>query len=229
MSTLSIELREKAIEAGFASVGISSPETLQDLPYGWIRDLRRLDTPEDDLQTVKSVIVLVDPPKIHSNDSHFESYYFAEEIMKNKAWIIVDFLHQRGFDAKWSINIPLKTTAVKSGLGAQGKNTLLISPEFGPRIRLIAVLTDAVLDFDSPFEGDLCGDCDRCIKVCPTKAIEPYRLNITHCMVYSSESPDSTDVPENVRHLEKKLFLRPTPNSFIECTRCIDVCPIGRI
>jgi hypothetical protein len=68
MSTLSIELREKAIEAGFASVGISSPETLQDLPYGWIRDLRRLDTPEDDLQTVKSVIVLVWQSRRSSKD-----------------------------------------------------------------------------------------------------------------------------------------------------------------
>ncbi|MHA1943845.1 MAG: 4Fe-4S double cluster binding domain-containing protein [Candidatus Thorarchaeota archaeon] len=241
MSTLSIELKEKALEAGFASVGISSPEMLQDLPYGWIRDLRRLDTPEEELQTVKSVILLVwqswdktfslnvDPPKDRANDTHhFESYYFAEEIMKNKAWIIVDFLHQRGFDAKWSINIPLKTTAVKSGLGAQGKNTLLISPEFGPKIRLIAVLTDAVLDIDSPFEDDLCGDCDRCIRVCPTKAIEPYQLNVTHCMVYSSESPNSTDVPEFVRQQEQKLFPRPTSNSFIECTRCIDVCPIGK-
>ena len=215
MSTLSIELKEKAIEAGFASVGISSPEMLRDLPYGWIRDLRRLDTPEEELVSVKSVILLVwqswdktfslnvEPPKEHANDTHFESYYFAEEIMKNKAWVIVDFLHRRGFDAKWSINIPLKTTAVKSGLGAQGKNTLLISPEFGPRIRLIAVLTDAVLDIDSPFEDDLCGDCERCIKVCPTKAIEPYQLNVTHCMVYSSESPTSKDVPEFVRQKEQ--------------------------
>jgi len=240
MSTLSNELKEIARETGFVSLGITTPEMLSDLPYGWVAELRELYTPEDELQNVKSVILLawqswdktfnlnVNPPKENENGTHFESYYFSEEIMKNKAWTIVDFLHQRGFDAKWSINIPLKTAAVRCGLGSQGKNSLLISPDFGPRIRLIAVLTDAVLDIDSPFEEDLCGDCDRCIKVCPTNAIEPFRLNITHCMVYSSESPTSTDVPDFVRQQEQKLFQRPTPNSFIECTRCIDVCPIGK-
>jgi epoxyqueuosine reductase len=240
MSTLSIELKEKAIEAGFVSVGISSPKMLQDLPYGWVRDIHKLDTPEEELQTVESVIILawyswdktfslnVDPPKDQTAEVHYERYYFGEEIMKNKAWIIVDFLRRRGFDAIWSVNIPLKTTAVRCGIGVQGKNTLLISPKYGPRVKLIAVLTNAVLETDSPFEDDFCTDCDRCIRVCPTNAIEPYRLNITHCMVYSSESPTSTDVPEFVRQEEQKFFPRPTPNSFIECTRCIDVCPIGK-
>jgi epoxyqueuosine reductase len=239
MSALTTQLKDMAIESGFVSLGITSPEKLHDLPYGWVGNIRRLHTLEEELHNVKSVILLVwhswdktfslnvDPPKEYRTDPRFESYYFGEEIMKNKAWVIVDFLHRRGFDAKWSVNIPLKTAAVMCGLGSQGKNSLLISPEFGPRIRLIAILTDAVLEIDSPFEDDLCGDCDRCIRVCPTKAIDPYRLNITHCMVYSSESPNSTDVPEFVRQQEQKLFPRPTPNSFIECTRCIDVCPIG--
>jgi epoxyqueuosine reductase len=239
MTSLSSELKEVAVETGFVSMGVTTPDMLHDLPYGWVGRIRRLRTLEEELQTVKSVILLawhswdktfnlnIDPPKGRENEAHFESYYISDEIMKNKAWVIVDFLRQRGFDAKWSNNIPLKTAAVKCGLGFQGKNSLLISPKFGPRVKLIAILTDAVLEIDSPFEDDLCGDCDRCLKVCPTKAIEPYRLNITHCMVYSAESPNTDDVPEFVRQEERRLFPRPTPNSFIECTRCMDVCPIG--
>jgi epoxyqueuosine reductase len=240
MSELTIELREKAIKAGFVAIGISSPEALQDLPYGWVRTVRKLITPEEELQGVRSVILLawyawdkafslnVDFRNKNESSTYFESYYFGEEIMKNKAWTIVDYLHRRGYDAVWSSNIPLKTAAVMCGLGAQGKNSLLISPDYGPRVKLIAVLTDAVLDIDSPFEEDLCKDCDRCIRVCPTQAIEPYRLNITNCMVYSSECPEAQDVPKFVRQQEKKLFTRPSPNSYIECTRCIDVCPIGK-
>ncbi|MDH4212751.1 MAG: 4Fe-4S binding protein [Candidatus Thorarchaeota archaeon] len=240
MSTLSNELKDMAMETGFVSIGITKPEMLRDLPYGWVGKIRRLNNLEEELQTVKSVILLawhswdktfnlnVEPPKDCKDESHYESHYFSDEIMKNKAWGIVDFLHRRGFDAKWSVNIPLKTAAVKCGVGSQGKNTLLISPVFGPRIKLIAILTDAILDIDSPFERDLCGDCDKCVKVCPTNAIEPYRLNITHCMVYSAECPGSTDVPEFVRKEEQRLFQRPTPNSYIECTRCMDVCPIGK-
>jgi epoxyqueuosine reductase len=148
--------------------------------------------------------------------------------MKNKAWTLVDFLHRRGFKATWTFDIPLKTAAVHCGLGVQGKNTLLITPEYGPRVKLIAVLTDAVLDTDSLRVDDFCHDCDRCIRVCPTNALEPYRLNLTRCIVYSSESPDSDDVTEDVRQAEKRLLSRPTSNSFIECTRCIDVCPVGK-
>ncbi|MFW9810114.1 MAG: epoxyqueuosine reductase [Candidatus Thorarchaeota archaeon] len=240
MSTLSIELKEIAHNCGFVSVGISTPKMLRNLPYGWVREIRKLDTPEEILQNVKSVILLawhswdrtfnlnVDAPVGSEGNSRFESYYFSEEIMKNKAWVIVDFLHRRGFEAKWSSDIPLKTAAVRCGLGAQGKNTLLISPEFGPRVKLIAVLTDALLDIDAPYEDDVCGDCERCIKACPTKAIEPYRLNITNCIVYSSESPAANDVPESVRQKDQKLQPRLSPNSFIECTRCMDVCPIGK-
>lgn len=240
MSALSVELKKKAIEVGFVSVGITSPEMLQDLPYGQVGELLRLRTPAEELQAVKSVILLgwhawdrtfslnVDPPKDHVAGAHFESYFFCYEIMKNKAWVLVDFLRRRGFDAVWSLRIPLKTAAVKSGLGSQGKNSLLITPEFGPRVMLISVLTDAILETDLPSKEDLCNDCDKCIRVCPTKAIDPYNLNITRCMVYSSECPDSTEVPDNVRHLEKKLFVRPTATSFIECTRCIDVCPVGK-
>jgi epoxyqueuosine reductase len=240
MTTLSSELKERAIESGFVSVGIASPKMLQNLPYGWVRKIRKLNTPEEELECVRSIILLawhswdnifsmnIDPPKNSTPGRNLESYYFGTEIMKNKAWVLVDFLHQRGFEAIWSIDIPLKTAAVQCGLGIQGKNTLLITPEYGPRVKLIAVLTDAVLETDSFYEGDLCGDCNRCIRVCPTNAIEPYRLNVTRCMVYSCESPDSDDVPEDVRQAEKRLFTRPTSNSFIECTRCIDVCPIGK-
>jgi hypothetical protein len=47
-------------------------------------------------------------------------------------------------------------------------------------------------------------------------------------MVYSSENPRSTDVAEETRELEKRLVKRPTPNSFIDCTTCLEVCPIGK-
>jgi hypothetical protein len=48
-------------------------------------------------------------------------------------------------------------------------------------------------------------------------------------MVYASENPRSTDVPDKTRELEKKLTKRPTPNSFIDCTTCLEACPIGKV
>src|SRR4030066_1163393 len=142
--------------------------------------------------------------------------------------MIVNFLTKKGYDAAFTFKMPLKTAAVKCGLGCQGKNTLVINPEFGPRIKLIALLTNAELDADEPYKGDFCRTCQKCVAACPTKALKPYKIEITRCLTYAAESPCTTDVPEDVRTLEKKLIQKPTPNSFIECTTCIDACPIGK-
>lgn len=243
--TLTEGVKQRAIDAGFVSVGITSPEMLRNLPYGWVGEVRELYRPEEELPNVKSVIVMafntwdtvyslkIDSPSCRNNEAHSTTFRFAYnsfgyEVMKNKAWTVIDYLRNEGFESKWSVGIPLKTAAIKCGLGCQGKSSLLLTPDYGPRVFLIAVLTSAEMEIDQPFEDDLCGDCERCIKACPTKAIEPYRLNIEHCMVYPLECPDSTAVPDYVREKEQQLIKRPTPNSYIQCTRCIDVCPIGR-
>src|SRR4030067_1566510 len=124
--------------------------------------------------------------------------------------------------------MPLKTAAVKCGLGCQGKNTLIINPALGPRMKLIVVLLDAELDFDEPFILDVCKDCPRCIDACPTKALKPYKIDIARCLTYAAESPCTIDVPEDVRALEKKLITRPTPLSYLECTTCLEACLVGK-
>jgi hypothetical protein len=46
--------------------------------------------------------------------------------------------------------------------------------------------------------------------------------------VYASENPRSRKVPYETREMEKRLVKRPTPNSFIECSTCLEACPIGK-
>jgi len=61
--------------------------------------------------------------------------------------------------------------AVAAGLGEIGWSGLFISPEFGPRIRLISILTNADLMPDSMYNGEpLCDKCMECVKHCPTDA-----------------------------------------------------------
>ena len=52
-----------------------------------------------------------------------------------------------------------KMAATSAGLGWIGKNGLLISADYGPRLSLATVLTDARLGPDAPMEHGLCGDC----------------------------------------------------------------------
>lgn len=63
-----------------------------------------------------------------------------------------------------------KVAANLAGLGWIGKSCLLVTPEYGPRVRLATVLTDAPLEANKPM-GNRCGDCRRCVDVCPVKAI----------------------------------------------------------
>jgi len=243
--TLAQDLKEEAKKTGFVVAGISNPDMLRDLPFGKIDYVGVLKTPEQELPDVRSVIlmgiyawdasfnIVADSSRLHFSDKHRpnvppESYQLYYQIVKSKAWKIAYYLQKRGFDSIPSVDIPLKTAAVKCGLGCQGKNTLLVTPTYGPRVRLVSVLTTAELDIDEPYTEDLCKDCERCIRACPTKAIEPHKLKVNRCMVYSSENPRSTDVPDETRELEKKLIKRPTPNSFIECTSCLEACPIGK-
>lgn len=243
---LTKEIKKQAIKAGFVCVGITSPEMLLDLPHGWVGNVVNLRSPKEELENVNSVILLgyyawdksfnmaVDSTYLKQRKDYTpkvpsERYQLYYEVLKNKAWTIVDYLTKKGFEVKLSLTIPLKTSAVKCGLGSQGKNTLLITPNYGPRIRLIAILTTAKLNLDEPFKGNLCGECEKCITACPTKALEPYKISINRCLTYAAEAPNSKDVPVDVRKIEQKQTQRPTPNSYVECTICLEACPIGRL
>ena len=67
--------------------------------------------------------------------------------------------------------IYLKDAAVLAGLGCIGKNNLLITTEFGPRVRLRAMLLEAELEITGPIDFDPCKGCpEYCRKVCPQGA-----------------------------------------------------------
>ena len=68
--------------------------------------------------------------------------------------------------------LPQKTLATLSGLGWIGRSTLLVSPRFGPRIRLGTLLTDMPLEINTPVVQSQCGDCRACVDACPVEAIK---------------------------------------------------------
>ena len=74
-----------------------------------------------------------------------------------------------------------RIAAVAAGLGEIGYSNLLLTPEFGPRQRVAAIITDAPFEPDPLFEGKLCDRCMLCARDCAGQAIsrtETVKANI---------------------------------------------------
>ena len=70
-----------------------------------------------------------------------------------------------------ALSIPM---AMQAGLGELGRNGLLITPEFGPRVRISIVITDLPFIADAPIEfgvTEFCSICKKCAGTCPSQAI----------------------------------------------------------
>ena len=109
-----------------------------------------------------------------------------------------------------------KPLAEAAGLGWLGKHTNLVSRELGSWFFLGAIFTTVKLQADQR-ETDLCGNCRRCLDICPTDAFPaPYRLDARRCISYLTiehKGPVDRD-------------LRPgIGNRVFGCDDCLAVCP----
>jgi len=71
--------------------------------------------------------------------------------------------------------LSLRVVGCAAGLGELGLSKLLLTPQFGPRQRIFAMLTDAVLDPDPLLAGSVCDNCGECVRACPSGAIPKER------------------------------------------------------
>lgn len=109
-----------------------------------------------------------------------------------------------------------KLAAHLAGLGWIGKNCLLITPKYGPRVRLASVLTDAPLEAGKPLTNQ-CGDCQKCVDACPPRAL--------------TGVPFDPKEPRDVRfkahlcshYIEKRARLLGVGS----CGLCVYICPYG--
>ena len=109
-----------------------------------------------------------------------------------------------------------KNFAQKAGIGWQGKHTNVLSKKLGNWIFLGLIFTNIKIEADNP-EINHCGNCSRCLEVCPTNAfIAPYKLNAKKCISYLTiEHKGPVDI-EFRSHLGNRIF---------GCDDCLAVCP----
>src|SRR5262245_157714 len=135
---------------------------------------------------------------------------------------------------------------VEAGLGTLGLEVNILTPEFGPRIYLTGILTEAKLEPDHPMTEQVCiGEaCSRCLHSCPPDAVGHFDLDKRLCALAAQEFGFSTILKFFERFVEadagkqSSLITSVTflgiwqgmlrvVGSFGDCPRCLAVCPVG--
>jgi len=108
-----------------------------------------------------------------------------------------------------------RAVAERAGVGFSGKNTSIITEEFGSFVYLGEMITNIPFVPDEPVE-DSCGECTKCLDACPTGAlIEGGRLNAQKCIAFLTQTKDF--LPDEYR---SKIG-----NRVYGCDTCQIVCP----
>ncbi len=101
--------------------------------------------------------------------------------------------------------------AVVCGLGAPGMHGKVLVPKYGPYMRFFYIITDMPLETDTPFAGNLCDGCGKCLNACPGKAISENGVDSWQCSVYyrgAHESNPFADENTLKDHPEREQILR---------------------
>ncbi len=206
---LTKELKEQVFGQGADLVGVAPMERFEEAPRG--------HRPRNLLPEATSVVVLafrlVDrlveglPGR---RPMYTENFHYVNTEMAICTTGTVRFLVRRGFAtipvyySSREMRIPtpqrffdefsLRHAAEKAGLGGIGTNQLLITPQFGPRVRLSAVITSAPLVPDPLIDGEVCDPerCNwRCVRHCPAGALKrSERMDKEACNRYMFETLD---------------------------------------
>lgn len=140
------------------------------------------------------------------------------------------FLNQKGYrsmpivvaertdDENAMPSVSHKMIAHIAGLGWIGKSCLLVTPDHGPRVRFITVLTNAPVEaVDNPIEQK-CGNCMECVKICPSQAIKGVNY------VSGKSREDRLDFKKCQNH----FFELKKTKKWDVCGLCLYACPHGR-
>ncbi len=211
---LESEIKHHARLLGFDAVGITSaelPARYGDFLNRWLgrgshgemgymaRAPQRRSDPREVLPGAHSVISLAmnyypgdhgPPPDDHSG--RIARYAWGKDyhdLIEQKLAALADWLRTRAPEAQvrgYVDHGPVLERAVaqEAGLGFIGKNTMLITDDFGSWVFLAELITTLPLEADRPHTSQ-CGSCRLCLDACPTGAIvAPYELDATRCISY---------------------------------------------
>ena len=113
-----------------------------------------------------------------------------------------------------------KTAAARAGIGWFGKNDVIITERYGPRVRLSAILIDETFTYGQPVTAGRCPEnCTRCVDICPCKALKNQQ--------WSVEKDRSEMIDYQKCNRMRSAFIKKLGRKNA-CGLCLVVCPFGR-
>jgi len=200
------QIKGKIKNLGADLVGVADTEPLKQL---------RLDPPDliDSFQRALSIALsrILDQIAFH-----------AANLLQRDGFNSIPIPASQVLDREhWYGAITHKAVGRMAGLGWQGKSLLLVNPDYGPRIRLATVLTDAPLNPDGPIENR-CGDCTACRDACPVGAIKGVGTKDNY-----ETREEALYFSRCAEKLAGEFSKLPNVGSAI-CGICIKACPYGQ-
>lgn len=229
-SRLKQSLLNYCSDLGIPLVGCAPAGRWDSPPFEpWVPEEFRPRAVFPETETVVVIGIPVSLPVLETAPSiwYYEEYRTVNILLDLAAHRIASFLNSKDFP---SVAIPrdgyghisiLKDAPVAffshrhaaflAGLGNFGINNVILTRQYGPRVRFTSILTGAELPADPVMEERLCIDCMQCVKVCPVQALSgrdyPKGMTDKRACAIRSEGLAAR-------------FISP-------CGFCIRVCPIG--
>jgi epoxyqueuosine reductase len=135
------------------------------------------------------------------------------------------YIRNLGYQAIASMNDTALVVpyAIKAGLGEYGRNQMVLTPQFGPRVRFSKIFTDMPLDVDVVRELGLtkyCPNCTICAEACPPKALP------------KGEPKVGSDSPSTLKGVKKwsancEACFGYWAKLKTDCAICMRVCPFN--
>jgi len=139
---------------------------------------------------------------------------------------LATYIRNLGYEAVPSMNDTALVVpyAIKAGLGEYGRNQMVLTPEFGPRVRFSKIFTNLPLRADDPKPLGIrqyCEICTRCAEACPPKA-----LPLGEATDHRANRSTITGVKKWTADCEKCFGYWAKIKT--DCAICMRVCPFNR-
>lgn len=187
-------LNKKALELEFSLFGVADIMGIREKFYLEKKTISRFDRA---VSLGKRLLdPILDDIKDQPTPLYYHHYRQLNFFLDRQAFSLSSYIQELGFHSMpipasqildWKKHIghvSHKHVGELAGLGWIGRNNLLVSPDYGARLRLVTILTDIPLEVDKPLDIN-CDICKKCLPTCPADAIKDTQEEFDHMACYN--------------------------------------------